>query len=477
MTLTGGRLDFLAPHVLRRQLLRPGLVRLGLRLGVAQQLPAWARLQFTNQGVDPGDLDRVLRRISSLRSWVDEWESLGRHHEQGGRDALALGNPSGAARRFLAASAAYNFAQYVMFLDVGRKRALHESCVRSYAMATRLFDPPAEPFEVVFRRQPMRGYLRLPKGSAGPVPVAVMFNGTNAVKEEMHWWGEALLAQGIAVIAFDGPGLGRTFHRMSMVAEPRPVGTAILNQIETRPELDPDAVAFFGMSLGGYIAIRMAAHDRRVRAVAAVSPPYSAGIYWNVTLSAMRRELAALYDMDEREMSSSVDRITLEGALPELRCPLMVAGGGNDMITPGSEAWRIFDGSFCERELVYYPRGAHDCFNVLTDLRPRMVGWLARQLARHHRNGHRPTPVVPDADGWHAAEAVDPDFADALRGDLTPTRWNEARPLKQRTRSWPWVAGRSVTPEVIHRHAAATRERPPRRVDPHAPDTPDPLPA
>src|SRR5687768_12143376 len=134
----GGRLEFLAPHFLRGQLLRPGFVRLSLRLGAAQQMPAWAKLQFTNAGVTSADPDRVLARITSLGSWVDEWEALGREHEQGALDALALGRTPDAARRFLAASAAYNFAQYVMFLDIDRKRALHAACTRAYAQAAPL---------------------------------------------------------------------------------------------------------------------------------------------------------------------------------------------------------------------------------------------------------------------------------------------------------------------------------------------------
>src|SRR5438034_8266137 len=98
MKVTGGRLEFLVPHLLRSQLLRPGFVRLSLRLGVARQMPSWAKLQFTNAGVSASDLDRVLGRITSLPSWVDEWESLGREHEQGGRDASALGQREQAAR-------------------------------------------------------------------------------------------------------------------------------------------------------------------------------------------------------------------------------------------------------------------------------------------------------------------------------------------------------------------------------------------
>lgn len=449
----GGRLELLVPHILRGQLLRPGFVRLSLRLGVAQQMPPWAKLQFTNAGVGHGDLARVLGRITSLGSWVDEWEALGRAHEQGAQDALALGRVAEASRRFVAASAAYNFAQYVIFLDINRKRALHTACVRAYAQAAPLLDPPARPFEVLFRRQLMRGYIRVPKG-VRPAPVVVAFNGTNAVKEEMHWWAEGMLERGLAVVTFDGPGLGRSWNRLSMVAEPRPVGVAILDHLETWPELDAGAVAFMGLSLGGYLAIRMASHDRRIKAVAAVSPPYSADIYWNVTLSSMRRELAALYNLDEREMGAAIERITLGGILPQLRRPLFLAAGGHDFVTPGTEAWRIFEDACCEREIVYYPRGAHDCFNVVSDLRPRLISWLARKLERHQRV--RPPMEAPPPHGWMAAEAVDIDFAEALEGEVTRPVWT-ATPQETTTNpvrwSWPWGSRPTSRLELIHRVA------------------------
>lgn len=454
MKVKGGRLEFLVPHLLRSQLLRPGFVRMSLRLGAAQQMPAWAKLQFIHAGVAPDDLENVLGGVTSLESWVDEWENLGITHEQAAYAAIEAGDSPGASRHFLAAASAYNFAQYVIFLDIRRKRALHEACVRSYAMGAPLFGPPAEPFEVMFRRRPMKGYLRLPPGIR-PAPVVVLFNGTNAVKEEMHWWSDAVLARGIATITFDGPGLGETFYRLSMVGEPRPVGTAILNHIETRPELDPGAVAFLGHSLGGYLAIRMAAHDHRVKAVAAVSPPYSADIYWNVTLSGLRRELASLYSIDEREMAKVVDRITLAEALPDLACPLIVSGGGHDHITPGTEAWHIFEDARCERELVYYPRGAHDCFNVLEDLRPRIVNWVTRQLEKHARPAPRSEANGNGAaEGWTAAEAVDPDFADALCGEAPPREWNRpADPGMPVHWQWPWSRLDQRHIEVVVRKA------------------------
>jgi 2,6-dihydroxypseudooxynicotine hydrolase len=459
MTLKGGRLELLVPHVLRGQLLRPGFVRMSLRLGAARQMPAWAKLQFTNGGVSPEELDQVLRRVKSLDSWVDEWQTLGRAHETAAQEARASGETERAAAEFLSASAAYVFAQYVVFLDVSRKRLLHEASVRAYAGAAPLIDPPAKPFEVTFRRRIMKGYLRVPHG-ATLAPVVTIFNGTNGTKEELHHWSEAFLERGLAVITFDGPGLGETFHRMSMVAEPRPVGSAILNAIEAHPELDAGAIAFMGLSLGGYIAIRMASHDPRVRAVAAVSPPYEASIYWRVTLAAMRRELAGLYGITEKEMGANAERITLADVLPRVRVPMMIAGGGHDHLTPGEEAWRIFEDARCEREMVFYPRGGHECFNVLADLRPRLTGWVARKLEPHRSRAIRYAgAVAPLTESWGAAGAVDPDFADALSGEVRRPIWRrmDSPGVPASWRPWPHAHREPI--EVVVRSAPSEEPR------------------
>ena len=217
-----------------------------------------------------------------------------------------------------------------------------------------------------------------------------------------------------------------------------------------------------GLSLGGYLAIRMAAHDPRVRAVAAVSPPYALDVYWNITLAGMRRELAALYGIEEREMGAQIERITLAGTIDTLRCPLMLAAGGHDHLTPGSEAWRIFEDARCEREMVFYPRAGHECFNMLGDLRPRVVNWLARQLETHAgahlpngsrtANGYAPLGLDDRDAAWTAAEAVDPDFADALSGEASRPVWNPAEspgvPVRWR---WPWVVHPGEPIEIIHR--------------------------
>jgi hypothetical protein len=134
----------------------------------------------------------------------------------------------------------------------------------------------------------------------------------------------------------------------------------------------------------------------------------------------------------------------------------MLASGGHDMITPSDEAQRIFTFARCERELVHYPRGAHECFNVLADLRPRMTGWVARQLGRHRVTApSRPRRAGPDPRdaAFIAGEAVDPDFADDLAGEGPRLEWhreNDDRSIGARF-SWPWAAERRV--QVVRQFA------------------------
>jgi hypothetical protein len=107
---------------------------------------------------------------------------------------------------------------------------------------------------------------------------------------------------------------------------------------------------------------------------------------------------------------------------------------------------------------VFYPGGAHDCFNVLADLRPRMVNWLDRQISRHRpsESARREEAVVALDGGFAAAEMVDPEFADALIGEAAPRQWHtNGLPGMPVQWEWPWSHAVNHAIEVVHRTAGA----------------------
>ena len=119
-------------------------------------------------------------------------------------------------------------------------------------------------------------------------------------------------------------------------------------------------------------------------------------------------------------------------------------GGGQDHITPGTEAWRIFDAARSEREIVFYPRGGHDCFNVMSDLRPRLVAWVARQLEPHRG-------VTPRRRAWDGGATIPHGPPPKRSTPSSPKRCAARRPKRVWHESaepgvpvrweWPWFKG------------------------------------
>ncbi len=89
--------------------------------------------------------------------------------------------------------------------------------------------------------------------------------GFDSYSEEFYSLGAAMCEYGYEVIMFDGPGQGSTlmFEKVPMTYEWEKPVAAVLDY------LGADNVTLIGMSLGGYLAIRAASKDKRIKRVIA----------------------------------------------------------------------------------------------------------------------------------------------------------------------------------------------------------------
>jgi len=133
---------------------------------------------------------------------------------------------------------------------------------------------PAELAAIPYDGLTMRGLLRKPAGIGRP-PVLLMIPGLDSVKEELQATADHFLRRGIATLAIDGPGQGEMeFERRIEPAYEKPAGAAI-DWLEKRDDVDASRVGVYGVSLGGYYAVRVAAIDAlgRYEAAAKLSAP------------------------------------------------------------------------------------------------------------------------------------------------------------------------------------------------------------
>jgi len=133
--------------------------------------------------------------------------------------------------------------------------------------------------EVTFPSQGVTctGWLYLPDDlpPGGRVPGIVMANAVSAVKEiTLPGYAERFAAAGFAALAFDyrrfGASEGEPRNHLDPHDQQQDVRNA-LTWLRAQPEIDPERVGGWGISLGGMHMLFLGAFDRRLKAVVSVA--------------------------------------------------------------------------------------------------------------------------------------------------------------------------------------------------------------
>lgn len=124
------------------------------------------------------------------------------------------------------------------------------------------------------------GDLYLPEHADGPVPGVVLGHSGVMVKEALADFAPSLAEAGFAALAIDyrtvGSSEGEPRGQLYPERQAEDLRAAV-SYLRTRPEVDPDRIGLWGVSLGGMVAIQAAVFDQRVKAVVAHSPSIGDG--------------------------------------------------------------------------------------------------------------------------------------------------------------------------------------------------------
>ncbi len=240
-----------------------------------------------------------------------------------------------------------------------------------------MLTPGARRVDVPWRNTTLPGYLLQSHGDH-PAPLAVLLNGATTAKEETVLWSGRFLRQGLAVLALDWPGTGEAM-RTPLIADCDDLTDGLTALVDREPALDPRGIALVGFSLGGAVAVRSAAYDRRIAACVAVTPPYDPRLWLHAANALLFEQLAALAGGPE-----AMERLAADFALPEvvrrLRCPLLVLGAGRDLVVPPGEALRLCAAAGSLGTLVWYPDGGHGLYGEVAGWTEDVARWLATLL-------------------------------------------------------------------------------------------------
>jgi fermentation-respiration switch protein FrsA (DUF1100 family) len=155
------------------------------------------------------------------------------------------------------------------------------------------------------------GELHLPETGGSGVGVVLTGPFTGVKEQVVGTYARRMAEAGIAALAFDhrgfGESAGRRGHEDSggKLADLR----AAVGHLAAHPAVDPERVGLLGVCLGGGYAVRAAAFDPRVRAVAGVAGGYNSPSAFAAAMGieGYRSVLARFVDSDDRMPAVSFD--------------------------------------------------------------------------------------------------------------------------------------------------------------------------
>lgn len=365
-------------RLLRR--LTPRKVDLYLRARTGRGLPRSFRSRFGAMQIPEETINRALGEVRGLADWMGAWNRAAQRHlgEARREDAAGRWQEAATARRH--ASMCYHAAYLVTDTDARTVRALRAASVAVFGQALPLLMAETRRVAVRWRASELPGYLaRAPAYEGEQRPLVVLLNGATTTKEELLLWARPFLAQRLSVLALDWPGTGEAHAVGPVSSQCDDVTEGIMALAGEDPAIDADRIALVGFSLGGAVAVRAAAQERRIGACVVVTAPYDARQWVHAVNPIVRQQLMGIGDA-RVSLEDVAEDFTPADAMQRLRCPLLVFGAGRDLVVPPEEALHLAAAGGEAATLVWYSAGAHGLYEYVADWTMLAARWLAEVI-------------------------------------------------------------------------------------------------
>jgi dipeptidyl aminopeptidase/acylaminoacyl peptidase len=208
-----------------------------------------------------------------------------------------------------------------------------------------------------------------------------------------------LVKRGFSVLIMDGPGTGEAirFRNHYLRHDYEVAGSACLDYLEKRSDVDPKKIGIVAISLGGYYAPRCAAMDHRWAACIAWGAQWDYHETWKkridaqfkLSLSVPGHHINWILGVDTLDQAlETLKPFNLDGVMQKMECPFLLVHGAEDEQIPLSDAQKQYDacGSKDKTLRVYTAEegGSQHCQrDYLTLVVADMWNWFEDRLIKN----------------------------------------------------------------------------------------------
>jgi dienelactone hydrolase len=207
-------------------------------------------------------------------SWVTAWRELAERVEQRAAASLAGNHLVSAREAYLRAYTYYRAA--FAFIDPFHEDVvtpLWQRAVQCFRKAATLLAPALEVVEIPFEGHLLPAYFLKPVGQSGKGKTLEMIGGADTFVEDLYFFvGPAALKRDYILLIVDLPGQGALpYQGLPWRPDAETALATVPDSVLARPDVDPERLAAFGISAGGYLVPRAATVDTRIKACVACS--------------------------------------------------------------------------------------------------------------------------------------------------------------------------------------------------------------
>ena len=155
-------------------------------------------------------------------------------------------------------------------------------------------------------------------------------------------------------------------------------------------EVDATRVGAYGWSMGSYWVPRIAAHDKRVKAIVGAMGVYGQkDTIFKHGKPAYRANYMYMSNIhDEAKFDEMIAQMTLAPLVDKIRCPTLLAMGEFDELCPLEDAEAFYESLKCPKELWVYENETHTFGSRLPDFYLHVADWMRDAIDGKFKIGH-----------------------------------------------------------------------------------------
>jgi esterase/lipase len=221
------------------------------------------------------DILECLNTISKIKagdddSWYNEWIGTADHVYQFAQNSEKSGHLVSAYESYLRAWNYYRTADFFIHQNPDDSRVLYAGrrSKECFLKALPGLGYSVEVVRIPYEGTTLPGYFIHSLKVKGKAPVLMVHSGFDGTKEEIVLYpGLGAADRGYDVLAFDGPGQGEVVREQKLYFRPdwEKVVAPVVDYLVKRKDVDPNKIAYMGISLGGLLAPRAAAYEHRIK--------------------------------------------------------------------------------------------------------------------------------------------------------------------------------------------------------------------